>query len=139
MCLQRRQIRRPAGRCVARLVADERGMVTVEAAYAVAAIVAVVIVGMGAVGAVLTQIRCTDAAREAARLSAAGDDRARSAATDVVGSDAVITIRESGDRIVVEVSDSVPLVPGVRMSARAVAVPEPDGSDEVEFAPGVGQ
>ena len=119
------------------LAAAQGGMVTVEAAYAIAAIVVVLIVGVGATEAVIAEIRCTDAAREVARLQAAGDDRARAAGVGIVGSDATITITESAERIVVEVSDRVSLLPGISMSARAVAVPEPDGAGQVEFAPGV--
>ncbi|MFT4125755.1 MAG: TadE family type IV pilus minor pilin [Gordonia sp. (in: high G+C Gram-positive bacteria)] len=112
-------------------------MATIEAAYAIAAIVVVLLLGIGAVGAVIAEIRCTDAAREVARLVAAGDSAARSRGQDLVGGDASISISEQGDRIVVEVSDRVLSFPGMTMSARAVAVPEPDGSDQVEFAPGV--
>lgn len=123
---------------VRRLAADEGGMVTVEAAYALTAIVAVLIIGVGAIGAVITEIRCTDAAREVARLAAAGDSGARAAGARLVGAGAVITISENGERIVVTVTDRVLSLPGVTMSARAEAVREPDGADQVEFAPGVG-
>lgn len=110
-------------------------MVTVEAAYALAAVVVVLILGVGAIGAVITQIRCTDAAREVARLTAAGDSRARSTGTRLVGTDAIITVHETADRVVVDVTDRVALLPGVTMRSRAVAVPEPESSDQVEFAP----
>lgn len=112
-------------------------MVTVEAAYGISAIIAILILGLGVIGAVVTEIRCTDAAREVARLTASGDAQARSAATDLVGGDARISVTTTDVRIVVEVTDGVPMLPGVSMTARAVAVPEPDGSDQVEFAPGV--
>lgn len=118
-------------------VGDDGGMVSIEGAYAIAAIVLVVIIGVGAVTGVTAQVRCTDAAREVARLTAAGDASAREVGSRVVGESARISVREQDDRIVVDVSAPVPLVPGLTVSARAVAVPEPDGSDQVEFAPGV--
>ncbi|MGW5523849.1 TadE family type IV pilus minor pilin [Gordonia sp. NPDC003950] len=134
MSLQESRIR---CRWLRRLITDEVGMVTVEAAYGISAIIAILILGLGVIGAVVTEIRCTDAAREVARLTASGDAQARSAATDLVGGDARISVNTTDVRIVVEVTDDVPMLPGVSMTARAVAVPEPDGSDQVEFAPGV--
>ncbi|NDK88870.1 pilus assembly protein TadE [Gordonia desulfuricans] len=112
-------------------------MATVEGAYAIAAIVVVLILALGGIGAAITSIRCTDAAREVARLTAADDPDARAAGQRLVGADARITVSENDERIVVEVTDGVLMLPGLTMSARAVAVPEPDGSDQVVFAPGV--
>lgn len=113
-----------------RIWADERGMVTVEAAYAIAAMVAVVMLGIGAIVGVTVQIRCTDAAREAARLTAAGDAHAREAATRVVGGGAQIVITESGDDVVVEVRSGLPLLTGIAISAHAVAAKEPESAAE---------
>ncbi|WP_035718081.1 MULTISPECIES: TadE family type IV pilus minor pilin [Gordonia] len=121
-----------------RFVADESGMVTVEAAYAVAAIVVMVLIAVGAIAAVTTQIRCTDAAREVARLSAAGDAAAREAAQQLAGDDARVSISASDEHVVVEVRSDVAMLPGLTISARAVAAKEPTGADEVVFAPGVG-
>ncbi|AFR47097.1 TadE family type IV pilus minor pilin [Gordonia sp. KTR9] len=121
-----------------RFVADESGMVTVEAAYAVAAIVVMVLIAVGAIAAVTTQIRCTDAAREVARLSAAGDVAAREAAQQLAGDDARVSISASDEHVVVEVRSDVAMLPGLTISARAVAAKEPTGADEVVFAPGVG-
>ncbi|MFT4397681.1 TadE family type IV pilus minor pilin [Gordonia lacunae] len=121
-----------------RLAGDESGMVTVEAAYAIAAIVVTVLIAVGAIAAVTTQIRCTDAAREVARLSAAGDASAREAARQLVGDAARVSISFSDEHVVVEVRSEVAMLPGLTMSARAVAVKEPTGADQVVFAPGVG-
>ncbi|MGW6036732.1 TadE family type IV pilus minor pilin [Gordonia terrae] len=121
-----------------RLAADESGMVTVEAAYAIAAIVVTVLIAVGAIAAVTTQIRCTDAAREVARLSAAGDSSAREAARRLVGDAARLSISASDENVVVEVRSEVAMLPGLTMSARAVAAKEPTGADQVVFAPGVG-
>lgn len=116
---------------------DEDGMVTVEAAYAVAAIVVAVLLAVGAIGGVTAQIRCTDAAREAARLTAAGDDSAREVAKRTAGDRAVVSVSVQGERVVAQVRTSVPLLPGLTLSAQAVAAKEPRGEDEVLFAPGV--
>jgi hypothetical protein len=105
---------------------DDRGGVTVEAAFAVAALVVVAVLGVGGLAAVSAQVRCIDAAREAARLAARGDD---SAAVDMArrtGPDgASIEVRRDGGRIVARVRVRAPLVPGVTVGAEAVAAPEP--------------
>ncbi|MDL9937521.1 TadE family type IV pilus minor pilin [Gordonia sp. ABSL1-1] len=113
-------------------------MVTVEAAYAIAALVAAVILAVGVVGAMVAQIRCTDAAREVARLSAAGDRGAREIGTQIAGEGVDVAITEGGERITVTVRSRILLLPGLKVSARAVAAREPDGADLVDFAPGVG-
>lgn len=112
-------------------------MVTAEAAYAIASIVAAVMVGVGAVAGMTVQVRATDAAREVARLAAAGDATARAAGYRLAGGNARISVSESGEQVIVEVVDGVPLLPGLELTARAVARREPDGGDQVEFAPGV--
>lgn len=131
MCLRASQIR------LAQLGRDEDGMVTVEAAYAVVAIVVAVLLAVGAIGGVTAQIRCTDAAREAARLTAADDGSAREVAKRIAGDRAVVSVSVQGERVVAQVRTSVPLLPGLTLSAQAVAAKEPRGEDEVVFAPGV--
>lgn len=118
------------------MVDDESGMVTIEGAYAISAVVIVVILAVGVITAVTTQIRCTDAAREVARLAAAGDDHSRAAGEQIVPG-AQITVAARGDRVVVDVRRGAPMVPGLTLSARAVAAAEPDGADQVIMAPGV--
>ncbi|MFH5209446.1 TadE family type IV pilus minor pilin [Antrihabitans sp. NCIMB 15449] len=113
-----------------RLVADERGAVTVEAAIAIAAIVLVVVMCIGAVLAVSMHIRCVDAAREAARLAARGDrDNAVSTAARVAPDGADISVRDDGDHIVATVRASTPLLPMIDITAEAVAAVEPDADD----------
>ncbi|GAB07932.1 pilus assembly protein TadE [Gordonia amarae] len=121
------------------LVTDESGMATVEGAFVIAAIVTVLIVSVGAVTATIAQIRCTDAAREVARLTASGDTSAVSVGKQVAGGSASVEVSEGTDLIEATVSMGVRLLPGLRVSARAVAVPEPDGLGQVQFAPGVGR
>ena len=61
-----------------RLTGD-RGAATVEAAFAIAALVVVLVLCAGGLTALSMQVRCIDAAREAARLAARGDDDGRGA------------------------------------------------------------
>ncbi|SFD87865.1 hypothetical protein SAMN04487819_104311 [Actinopolyspora alba] len=53
--------------------APDSGSVTVEAALGICSVVAVFLLVLGAITAVFLQLRCTDAAVEAARLRARGD------------------------------------------------------------------
>ncbi|MET8653841.1 TadE family type IV pilus minor pilin [Nocardia aurea] len=105
---------------------EERGAVTVEAAIALTAIVAAVLCCLGALLAASTQVRCVDAAREAARLTALGDhDNATIVARRVAPPGAEITIRSGSEHIVAVVSAETPLLPTLVLRAEAVAAPEP--------------
>ncbi len=102
------------------------GAVTVEAAIALAALVVVVVLCLGALLAASMQIRCIDAAREAARLAARGaESDAVPIARQVAPPGADIDLREADDRIVATVQARVPLLPMLRLHAEAVAVREP--------------
>ncbi|CAL9654039.1 hypothetical protein SUDANB95_06688 [Actinosynnema sp. ALI-1.44] len=86
-------------------------------------LVAVLVLGVEAVMAVVAQIRCTDAAREAARLVARGEDgRAGAAVRAIAPAGAVLVVRKEGDTASVEVSAAGRLV-DVRASAFAVVEP----------------
>ncbi|MEV0061239.1 TadE family type IV pilus minor pilin [Nocardia sp. NPDC050718] len=99
---------------------------TVEAAIALAALVSVVVLCVGALLAASTQVRCVDAAREAARLTARGDaTNAVAAARTVAPPGATVEIRHEGDRVVAVVGAGTALLPGLRLRAEAVAVTEP--------------
>jgi hypothetical protein len=105
------------------------GMVTVEAAVALCSVLAVFALLLAGMSTVLDQLRCTDAAREAARLVARGEpDRAADAVRRIAPQGATFTVTTSGDGIVVAVRDRAPnsLLPGVHVDADAYAVPEPD-------------
>lgn len=105
---------------------DDRGGVTVEAAFAIAALVVVAVLGVGGLAAVSAQVRCIDAAREAARLAARGDDGAAVDTARRTGPDgASVEVRRDGGRIVARVRVRAPLLPGVTVGAEAVAAPEP--------------
>lgn len=100
-------------------------MATVEAAIALAALVAVLVLGIGALLAVSAQVRCVDAAREAARLAARGDTAAAvTAGRRVAPPGARIRLGTEGDLVVADVSARATLLP-LTLHAAAVAVREP--------------
>lgn len=102
-------------------------MATVEAAMALAALIVVVVFCVGAILAVGQQVRCIDAAREAARLAARGDTaRAQEIAARVAPSGASITIRVDGDAAVATVRAGSGLIPLVTLGSTAVAAMEPE-------------
>ncbi len=102
----------------------DRGTATVEAAIAVCGLVFVLAVGITAVLAVIAQLRCTDAAREAARLVARGEERRVGAVVEVIApTGARVAVRQEGDGAWVEVT-AVRF--GMELSARAYAVVEPE-------------
>lgn len=76
--------------------------------------------------AVAMQVRCVDAAREAARLAARGDDRGASEVARAVGpAGAGLELRRIGGRVVARVAARSPLLPGITIAADAVAAVEP--------------
>ena len=116
-----------------KLIIGERGAVTVEAAIALCAVVVVLVLGIGAVGALSSYLRCTDAAREVARLTARGDrPRAEQALAQLAPAGAQLAIRTQGDEITVEVTAGAVswLLPEIRLHAIAYALAEPGALDE---------
>jgi Flp pilus assembly protein TadG len=110
----------------------DAGMVTVEGAIVLCAFVAVLGFALAAITAVTDQLRCTDAAREAARLAARGEpDRARSAAETIAPRGAHVAIQLDGDTIAVEVAATPAggLIPGLHVTGHAFAVAEPDSAN----------
>nr|WP_304413330.1 TadE family type IV pilus minor pilin [Mycobacterium sp. URHB0044] len=102
------------------------GGATVEAAFAMAALVVVLTLCLAGLTAMAMQVRCVDAAREAARLAARGDDRAASEAARTVGpAGAGLDVRRSDGRVVARVAARSPLLPGITIAAEAVAAVEP--------------
>ncbi|MFF2553171.1 TadE family type IV pilus minor pilin [Nocardia sp. NPDC058058] len=103
-------------------------MATIEAAIAPAALVTVLVLCSAALLAVSAQVRCVDAAREAARLTARGAAaQAVPAARRVAPPHAAITVRSEGDLVVAVVAVRAPLLP-LTLRAEAVAVREPGES-----------
>ena len=82
---------------------------------------------MAGLTAVATQVRCVDAAREAARLTARGDrTSAEAAVRDVGPAGADLRVRSEGAYVIARVSSSALLLPGVVIAAEAVAAVESD-------------
>jgi hypothetical protein len=89
----------------------------------VVVVLAMCVAGLSAVGA---QVRCVDAAREAARLAARGDDRSATAVAGRIAPDgAAVDLRWDGDLVVARVSSKPSLLFGVTIAAQAVAAAEP--------------
>ncbi len=107
--------------------AGDRGAVTVEAALGLAVLTLVLAMCLAGIGCAISQIRCADAAREAARLAGRGDlAGAQSAVAALAPGGATLSVGGSGDLVSASVS-AAPLgglLPGVRLSATAVAARE---------------
>lgn len=115
---------------------NDRGAVTVEAAIAVSALVIVVALCLAGVGAVVDQMRCTDAAREAARLIARGDRQlADRAVAEIAPAGARLDVEKSAELIRVQVSAEPAggLLP-MSLTAEAFAVGEPGAEPAPETA-----
>jgi hypothetical protein len=85
----------------------------------------VLILCVSGLTAVSMQVRCVDAAREAARLAARGDGSAADAAQGVAPDGAAVQLRRDGEFVVARVTAQSPLLPGITVAAEAVAVAEP--------------
>lgn len=106
----------------------DAGAVTVEAALGICSIVTAFALALGGMSVMIGQLRCTDAAIEAARLVARGDrDRASEAVRRVAPTGATLRITVRGDEITTEVA-AQPLkgvLPDDWLRGRAFAVMEP--------------
>lgn len=112
----------------------ERGAVTAELALALPLLVALCVGLVWMLTLASAQSRVVDASREAARAVARGDDpgAARDLAGRIAPPGAVVTVAGGDDRVEVGTSVEVhgpgglfAVLPGVRVSARAVALREP--------------
>jgi hypothetical protein len=98
----------------------------VEAAFGVAILVVVLMLCLAGIAAVSMQVRCIDAAREAARLAARGDERsAVTAARRVAPGGAVVQLRRDGDFVVATVAARSNLLPTLHITATGVSAVEP--------------
>jgi hypothetical protein len=98
----------------------------VEAALGVATLVAVLVLCLAGVTAVSMQVRCIDAAREAARLAARGDEHtALAAARGVAPRGAAVELRRDGEFVVATVTARSNLLPALGITATGVSAVEP--------------
>jgi Flp pilus assembly protein TadG len=100
----------------------DRGSVTAEFAVALPAVVIVVALSVTALAAGARQVRLQDAAADAARLIARGEDDGRAAevvAAAVGGSD--MSVAHPGDLVCV-VATAPAGIPGLTLSARSCAL-----------------
>lgn len=110
----------------------DRGAVTVEAAIALCALTVFVGLLFAGFTAITGQLRCVDAAREAARLVARGQPQLAAQAVErIAPRGAELSITPAGEGVSVEVSANPAggLLPGVRITGTAFAVLEPGVSD----------
>ena len=78
--------------------------------------------------AISMQVRCIDAAREAARLAARGDEGdAAQVAHDIAPFAANLDIRTEGELVVATVTAHSILLPGITIRAETVSATEPTG------------
>jgi hypothetical protein len=84
----------------------------------------VLLVCTSSLTAVSMHIRCVDAAREAARLAARGDDGS-DAARAIAPLGAAVQLRREGEHVIATVSAKSAFLPGITIAGRAVAAVEP--------------
>ncbi len=86
----------------------------------------VLVLCLAGVSAVSMQVRCIDAAREAARLAARGDERsAVAAAVRLAPAGARIDLHRDGEFLVATVATRSKFLPDMDITAKAVAAAEP--------------
>ena len=97
-----------------------------EAAFGVAVLVVVLTLCLAGIAAMSMQVRCIDAAREAARLAARGDERsAIAAARGVAPGSAVVQLRREGGFVVATVVARSNPLPALHIAATVVSAVEP--------------
>jgi Flp pilus assembly protein TadG len=110
------------------------GMATAELAVVLPTLVLVIAAAVTMVSVVLAQLRCVDAAREAARSAARGEPVAvvRSVARRAAPAGASVEIGSGAEEVRVTVSSRAGrvggLLPAIRVSASSVALREPEST-----------
>jgi hypothetical protein len=98
----------------------------VEAALAIAALVVVLVLCLAGVTAVSMQMSCVDAAREAARLAARGDERSAAEVARRIGpGGAGLHVHRDGEFVIARVTAHSRLLPMLTIAAEAVSAAEP--------------
>jgi hypothetical protein len=108
---------------------EDEGSVTVEAALGLAGLTVVTVLLVAGLTLLTSQLRCTDAAREAARLLARGQpDEAAAAVHEIAPPEANLAFERIGDEITVRITahPAAGLLPAIHLNATAYAVAEPD-------------
>jgi hypothetical protein len=106
----------------------DAGSVTVEAAIALAVLALVLAGCLAGVACVIAQVRCADAAREAARLAGRGDSAGAAEVVAGLAPDgAVLSLAGAGDLVTARVTVRAigGLLPGITIRASATAAREP--------------
>jgi enamine deaminase RidA (YjgF/YER057c/UK114 family) len=110
------------------------GMATAELAVVLPTLVLIIAAGLTMVSVVLAQVRCVDAAREAARAAARGElpEVVRSVAAQAAPAGASVEVGRAGEEVRVTVSARAGriggLLPTFRVTASAVALREPEST-----------
>jgi Flp pilus assembly protein TadG len=110
------------------------GMATAELAVVLPTLVLLIAAGLTMVSVVLAQVRCVDAAREAARAAARGEppEVVRLAAVQTAPEAARVEVGGASDEVRVTVSARAGrvggLLPSLHVSATAVALREPEST-----------
>ena len=105
----------------------DRGSVTVEAAVALGVLVLVLAGALAGIACLVAQLRCVDAAGEAARLAGRGDDAGAHLAVDrLAPSGAGLALTVAGDQVsaAVTVDALGGVLPKIRLRATATAARE---------------
>jgi Flp pilus assembly protein TadG len=107
----------------------DAGNVTVEAALALAVLALVLVTCLAGVSCVIAQLRCADAAREAARLAGRGDHAGAAAAVTVLAPRGASLSLQGTETVtaIVTVPAVGGLLPGVTIRASAAAAAESVG------------
>lgn len=107
----------------------DRGSVTVEAALALAVLAFVLVSCLAGVSCLIAQVRCADAAREAARMAARGDEAGAAAAVAALAPQGASLSIGGGEVLTATVRAPAVsgLLPGVTIIATAGAAREPIG------------
>lgn len=96
-----------------------------EAALGVVTLVAVLALCLAGVTAVSMQVSCIDAAREAARLAARGDERlAVATARGIAPGGALVQLRRDGEFVIATVTARSNLLPALGITATGVSAVE---------------
>lgn len=87
--------------------------------------VVVLVLCVSGLTAVSMQVRCVDAAREAARLAARGDYGSATVAAQRIAPDgAAVEVRRDGELVVARVTARSPVLAGLTIAAEAIAATE---------------